>query len=193
MAAKITKRRGSMLTIELSLDLNGSMLDMENHIQEELNKAGCLATVEALKKFDTDGSAILIAKTKLTARKQPASQSYECPYGTVKAERYLYQSNEGGYTYCPLEDGARIVQTATPRYAQIISDKYSRMRAGEVREDLFSTLRRSCSRNNIQNVAQSVASIARLKEDVWEYDLPQIDKNVASIGGEVAGVEGAVA
>ena len=166
MTATVTKRHGCMLTIELTLDLNGSMLDMEHHIQEELNKAGCLATAEALQRFDTDGSPIVVAKTKLTARKQKATQYYESPYGSVHVERYLYQSNEGGYTYCPLEDDARIVLTATPRYAQIISDKYSRMHAGEVREDLFSTLRRSCSRNNIQNIAEAVATIAQLKENV---------------------------
>ena len=184
----LMKSHGSLLTIELTFELNGSMLDMENHIQEELNKAGCLATTEALKRFDTDGSPIVVAQTKLTARKQKATQYYESPYGPVHVERYLYQSNEGGYTYCPLEDNARIILTATPRYAQIISDKYSRMHAGEVRDDLFSTLRRPCSRCNIQNIAEAVATIAQLKENVWEYDLPPLDAPVASIG---VGLDGA--
>jgi len=80
MSARITKQRGSTLTIELTIDLQGSMLDRENHIQDELNKAGCLATAEALKQFDTDGSPIVISQTKLTARKQKASQHYESPY-----------------------------------------------------------------------------------------------------------------
>ena len=101
------------------------MLEMENCIQDELNQAGCLATAEALKRFDTDGSPILVVKTKLTARKRKASQHYECPYGSFAVERFLYQSNEGGYTYCPLEDNARIFLTATPRYAQMISGLYA--------------------------------------------------------------------
>ena len=49
MPVRITQQQGGMLTLELTLDLNGSMLEMENHIQDELNQAGCLATAEALK------------------------------------------------------------------------------------------------------------------------------------------------
>jgi hypothetical protein len=188
MSATLTKRHGSLLTIELTIELGGSMLDMENTIQDELNKAGCLATSEALKEFDTDGSPITVAHTKLTARKEKASQHYESPHGVVSVERYLYQSNQGGYTYCPLEDGARIILTSTPRYAQIISDKYSHMHASEVQHDLFTTLRRSCSKNNVQNIADAVATIAQLKEDTWEYALPELESPVASIG---IGLDGA--
>ena len=97
MTATVTKRNGNVLTIELTIELGGSMLDMENQIQDDLNQAGRLATAEALKEFDTDGSPIIISKTKLTARKEKASQHYESPYGTVRVDRYLYQSNEGGY------------------------------------------------------------------------------------------------
>ena len=100
MSVRIKEQCGGMLTLEVSFDLNGSMLDLENHIQDELNKAGCVATCEALKQFDTDGSSIVLSQTKLTARKQKASQHYECPYGSFSLERFLYQSNEGGYTYC---------------------------------------------------------------------------------------------
>jgi hypothetical protein len=158
------------------------MLDMENHIQDDLNQAGRLATAEALKNFDTDGSPIIISKTKLTARKEKASQHYESPYGTVQIDRYLYQSNEGGYTYCPLEDGARIILTSTPRFAQIVSDKYSRMHAGDVVEDIFTSNRRTISRRYAPKLAEAVATIAQLKEDAWEYALPELEAPVSSIG-----------
>jgi hypothetical protein len=182
MSATVKHRNGNLLVIELTIELGGSMLDTEHQIQDDLNHAGRLATAEALKNFDTDGSPIIISKTKLTARKEKASQHYESPYGTVQVDRYLYQSNEGGYTYCPLEDGARIILTATPRFAQIISDKYSRMPAGDVLDDLLTTSRRSCSRRYVPKLAEAVATIAQLKEDAWEYDLPKLESPVASIG-----------
>ena len=87
MPATVTKRHGNLLTIELDIELGGSMLDMENQIQDDLNHAGRLATAEALKQFDTDGSPIIVAKTKLTARKEKSSQHYESPHGTVQVDR----------------------------------------------------------------------------------------------------------
>jgi len=188
MSVRITKQQGGMLTLELTLDLNGSMLEMENHIQDELNQAGCLATAEALKQFDADGSPIIISQTKLTARKQKASQHYECPYGSFSVERYLYQSNEGGYTYCPLEDVARIFLTATPRYAQMIAGLYAEGDGGRTCRTLKETLRRHTVKANVQNIAEAVASVAQLKEEKWEYDIPVPDKSVASIG---IGLDGA--
>ena len=188
MPVRITQQQGGTLTLELTLDLNGSMLEMENHIQDELNQAGCLATAESLKQFDTDGSPIIISQTKLTARKQKASQHYECPYGSLAVERFLYQSNEGGYTYCPLEDGARIFLTATPRYAQMISGLYANGDGGGTCRTLKETLRRHTVKTNVQNIAEAVASVALLKEEKWEYDIPTPDKSVASIG---IGLDGA--
>jgi len=182
MTATIKNRIGSLLTIEVTIELTGSMLEMENNIQDEVNRVGQLATAEALKTFDTDGSPIIISKTKLTARKEPASQHYETPYGRVQIDRYLYQSNEGGYTYCPLEDGARIILTSTPRFAQIVSGKYSRLHGSGVTKDLFETSRRTISDRYVHKLSESVGIIAQLKEDVWEYALPELEAPVASIG-----------
>lgn len=172
MAASLTKKRGNILTIELSIELDGDMLEMENRIQDELNHAGRIATAEALRKFDADGKPIIVSKTKLTARKQKASQHYETLYGIVSVERYLYQSNQGGYTYCPLEDGARIFLTATPRYAQIVSGLYAD--GGRTCRTLKALLRRDTVKGNVQNIAEAVASVAQMKEEKWEYDLPEL-------------------
>jgi len=38
--------------------------------------------------------------------------------------RHVYQTSEGGTTFCPLERDARIVLTSTPRFARQISHKY---------------------------------------------------------------------
>src|SRR5664280_1407219 len=58
MAAKIIRKEGKKLIIELTVDLEDSMLDSEEAIQAVVNKAGALATEEALKQFDTQGESI---------------------------------------------------------------------------------------------------------------------------------------
>ena len=53
---------------------------------------------------------------------------------------------------------------------------------------LQETLRRSTVKSHVQNIAEAVASVAQLKEEKWEYDIPLPDKAVASIG---IGLDGA--
>lgn len=79
---------------------------MENAILDVCNEMGCLATTEALQKFDTDGrSPIKLGATKLTARAKD-NKAYQTPYGSVELERYVYQSPRGGKIYCPLKRNA---------------------------------------------------------------------------------------
>ena len=68
MNAKIKKRSERKLTMEIEIDLEGSMLSMEENIERALNSAGIIATAEALKKFDSDGSPISIGNRKLTSK-----------------------------------------------------------------------------------------------------------------------------
>ena len=49
MAAKIIRKEGKKLIIEVTVDLEDSMLDSEEAIQAVINEAGSLATEEALK------------------------------------------------------------------------------------------------------------------------------------------------
>jgi hypothetical protein len=133
--AEIITRNGDEITFQVTLKLSGSLLEMENTILDGCNELGCAATVEALKKFDTDGTAIKIGETKLTARSKD-NQTYQTPYGSVKLERYVYQSSKGGKIFCPLEQNARIIRSATPKFAQQISHKYATMNAPSVCLDL---------------------------------------------------------
>lgn len=187
MSAKIISRKESLLKIEIEIDLQGSMLDMEAEIREKLNEAGRIATTEAMKSFDTDGTPIIVSGTKLTARKQKASQHYETPYGRIHLERFLYQSNEGGYTYCPLEYEARVFLTSTPRFAKIVSESYALLSAGEVARILESHHHRKITPAYVVKLADAVASVALLKEEKWEYDIPKFDEPVAAIGMSVDG------
>ena len=68
MSARIVKQNGGKLTIEIDLDLNGSMLSQEEAIQVALNEAGKLATRQALTTFDTDGAPIEIKGKRLTSK-----------------------------------------------------------------------------------------------------------------------------
>ncbi|MCU0502475.1 MAG: hypothetical protein MUC51_12055 [Anaerolineae bacterium] len=66
--AKVLRRSGTKVTLEVTVDLKGSLLEMEGAIQEASNAMGRCATEEALKRFDTDGSPIRVGAMKLTVR-----------------------------------------------------------------------------------------------------------------------------
>ena len=187
MSATIVSQTGTQLTLQITLSLDGSMMQMEETIQDALNEAGILATGKALEQFDTDGSPIILGNTKLTARKQKSIEHYESPYGKVDAQRYIYQSNQGGKTYCPMEDAARCVLNSTPRFAKLVSEKYAKLGAPAVKDDLVSTLRRSIAQAYIQSLADAVATIVQVKEEKWEYDIPELPRPVKSIA---VGIDG---
>src|SRR3954452_24032813 len=124
MQAVIIDRQENTVTIQLSIPLTRSMLDAEEAIQQALNEAGVLATAEALKQFDTDGSPIDIGSTRWTSKgREP--KAYQTPYGECVVHRHVYQTSAGGATYCPLERDARIIVTSTPRFARQVSFKYA--------------------------------------------------------------------
>ena len=92
--AEIVARNGNDLTIQVTIKLTGSLMEMENTILDSFNEMGCLATTEALKIFDTDGSPIKLGDTKMTVRDKD-NKTYQTPYGSVQLERYVYQTSKG--------------------------------------------------------------------------------------------------
>ena len=56
--AKVLRRSGTEVTLEVTVDLRGTLLEMEGAIQEASNAVGRCATEEALRRFDTDGSPL---------------------------------------------------------------------------------------------------------------------------------------
>ena len=69
MSSKIIKRKGNKVTLQLEVELDPtSMLQSEEQIQAAINEAANTITAEALKQFDTDGSAIELAGQKLTSK-----------------------------------------------------------------------------------------------------------------------------
>jgi hypothetical protein len=184
--ATVISKSGQELTVAVTVRLTGSMLEMEAAIQEATNAVGCCATEEALKRFDTDGSPIRVGPLKLTARGRDP-KPYQTPYGVVEVERYVYQTSRGGRIYCPLEQRARIVRGATPRFASQLSHKYAQLNARAVQTDLEQNHARKVATSYIQHVAEWVGSLAAAKEEDWEYDLPRLAGGIATVAVSLDG------
>jgi hypothetical protein len=162
------------------------MLEAEGSILRGVNELGIVATGEALKRFDADGDPIMMGTTKYYSKgRQP--KVYNTPYGVVSVERHVYQSAEGGKTFCPMDDGARIIRKATPRFAKIVSHKFAHGVATQVMEDLEQNHGRTCLKATLQDLATHVATVVQAKEESWSYATPQLTGKVATVS---IGVDG---
>ena len=180
MPAKIIRKEGKKLIIEITVDLEDSMLDSEEAIQEAVNKAGSLATEEALKQFDTQGESIEIEGKQWRSKGQE-KKFYQTPYGEVRCSRYVYHYHGRGKTFCPLEQSSRIIGSSTPRFAKQVSIKMACNSALEVQQDFLECQGRKVSTSFLQNLVKKVACIAKQQETEWHYDLPNFQKPIVSI------------
>ncbi len=187
MPAQLVSSTPEKVIVQLELSLSGSMLEQEEQIQDVLNEAGMLFTGEALSRFDTDGSPIVIGATKWTS-KGLEPKHYQTPYGEVKVARHVYQTSKGGAIYCPLDRDARIVVSSTPRFAKQVSSKYAEFGAPRVVNDLSENHGRKVAQSFVQNICDAIGSIAQAKEEDWQYATPKLDEAVASIA---VGMDGA--
>ena len=187
MPASMIENNGEYVTIQIQVPLSSvSLIESEETIQIAVNEVGTLASREALKQFDTDGSALEIGGEKWTS-KGKLPKTYQTPYGAVEIERYVYQKGTGGATYCPLEVDGRIIITSTPRFAKQISHKYAEMSSPRLVEDLQENHGRSVHRSFVQTLAEAVGSIALLKEEDWHYQTPKLSMPIATVS---IGVDG---
>jgi hypothetical protein len=62
------------------------------------------------------------------------------------------------------------------------------MNAPAVRNDLIENHHRKVAHSYLQDVSEYVGAIAQVKEEVWEYAPPELDKAVGSIA---VGLDGA--
>ncbi len=156
------------------------MLLGEGLIQQAINQAGSEATGYLLSQFDTDGSPIKIAGENYTS-KGKVPKSYQTPYGEITIERNVYQSNYGGKTICPLEVEARILVGSTPKFAKMVSSKYSDASAKRVYTDLKTNHNRYISCSFIQDISEAVKETIKEKEEKWEYSIPLSSEEVKTI------------
>jgi hypothetical protein len=180
MNATIVSRTTTSFTLQLEIPYNGSMLDFEETLQDRLNEAGVVATAEGLQQFDTDGSPITVGSVKFTSKGR-VEKGYQTPYGVATVARHVYQSPEGGPTYCPLDRDARIVVSSTPRFAKVVSHKYAEFSSPRVQTDLEANHGRVVSRCLIQDIADAVAAAAMVKEEDWSYALPRFESPPATV------------
>lgn len=68
MSAEVVSARSDEVTLQVTIKLSGSMLEMEDNILTALNEAGNLATGKALERFDADGDAIMFGGEKWTSK-----------------------------------------------------------------------------------------------------------------------------
>jgi hypothetical protein len=157
------------------------MLDTEINIQKGLNEVGCIASKEALKYLDTDGSPLKIGEETWKSKgEQP--KEYQTPYGEVIVNRHVYQRSIGGKTYCPLEREARIIITSTPLFAKQVSSKMSGMAGKEVKNDLAENHDRKVALSYIQRLSEAVGSIVQAKEEAWSYAPPKEEVQITTVG-----------
>ena len=181
MTATIVNESADSLTIQVVIPFNRSMLGAEDSIQNALNQAGTLASHNFLQRFDTDGSPIIIGQTTLTSKGR-VPKEYQTPYGATTVSRHVYQSAKGGKTFCPLEREARIVTSATPRFAMQLAHKYGEGSGRRVIDDLKLNHNRVIAKAYVQNVADAVAAVAMVKEEQWSYQVPELEADVTTIG-----------
>ncbi len=162
VTAQVVSVNGDRVTLQVEVELGGSMLEMESSIQDAVNTVGTLATGEALARFDTDGTGIDIGGQKWSS-KGCLAKVYQTPYGEVEVQRHVYQHSRGGKTYCPMERDARIVVTSTPRFAMQVSHKFAAGSSVQVRRDLAQNHGRVVARSYLQGVAEAVGGIAQAK------------------------------
>ncbi len=180
MPARLLTSTSEKVVLQLEVPLSGSMLEQEEQIQIALNEAGTLFTGEVLKRFDSDGSPLIMGQTKWTSKGQEPKH-YQSPYGEVKVARHVYQTSRGGATFCPLDQNARIVVSSTPRFAKQVTSKYAQMGAPQVVNDLGENHVRKVTQSFVQNVCEAVGSVAQAKEEDWHYVTPELDEAVASV------------
>lgn len=65
MSVKIISEDGQELTLQVKVDLSGSMLEAEEKIQAICNAVGSISTEKVLEHFDTDGTTLRVGEKKI--------------------------------------------------------------------------------------------------------------------------------
>src|ERR1700679_3819268 len=163
MSATISADSDGSFIVSFRFTPSNSMLQSEENLRQALNEAGSLASGKCLEHFDTDGAALTIGSERFTSKGR-LPKGYQTPYGEVEVKRHVYQTSQGGETFCPLEVSARVVRTATPLFARQAAFKLGVMNSTAALQDLAES-GRVIARSYLQKIATDVASV-RLKKKV---------------------------
>jgi hypothetical protein len=181
MDAKIVSAKGRSVTLQVSVDLDDtSMLASERRILAAVNELGCLATAEAIRRFDTNGEPIIVEGTRMTTKGRTPKE-YQTPYGPITLLRHTYQSAAGGKTFCPADDRARVFRRSTPWFAKMISHKSAENNQRRVVEDLSENHGRQVALCFVQDLAEGIGAVAQATEVAWEYEPPTPTATVKTV------------
>lgn len=178
---KIIEKDNKTITIQFEVPILNSMIKTEEAIQKALNDCGNEITKELLSDFDTNGSSIEV-NGKRYSSKGKTSKKYQTPYGEINLDRHVYQSSDGGKTYCPLEKKARIIVGTTPVFAKQVSSKYSDLSAKRVQIDFKDNHARHISQEYIRRISEAVGLFIDSKVDKWNYTPPIEKQYVNTVG-----------
>jgi hypothetical protein len=167
MPATISANPDGSFSVSFRFTPGDSMLESEQSLRAVINEAGNLATGKCLEHFDTDGTALTVGSERFTSKGR-LSKTYQTPYGAVKIKRHVYQTSEGGETFCPLEISARLVRSATPHFALQASLAMGLMN-GNAALQVLAAHGRVIALSSFQEIAADVAWVALEKEPVWSY------------------------
>jgi hypothetical protein len=70
VSVKIISEDGQKLTVQVTVDISGSMLEAEDKIMAACNALGSLSTKKALDHFDTDGTPIQMGEKKIHGKNE---------------------------------------------------------------------------------------------------------------------------
>lgn len=163
MSARLLSENDEEMVIEVRVRKSADFMECEELIQQAANAVGRVATGRCLEGFDADGSPVVVAGVRLTAKATKVEKCYYTPFGEVRVKRYAYQSSAGGAVDIPLERNARIIGACTPRYARIVSSRYAAGNAGEAAGALRESHGLEVSRCFVQDVSALVAAQVRAK------------------------------
>jgi hypothetical protein len=174
--------------VEVHVPAGTSMLEAEERLMTEVNKAGAGLTGQLLESMDAGGQPLERSGRTWTAKARKEIRHVETPYGCVVVERWAYQSSRGGSCHYPLDEAASLLGAATPKFAQMVSRKLVELPAAEVVRDLRDNHARGVSVDFVQRLTGLVGALA-------EAVVPVCDSGALPPPGQVAtvtvGVDGA--
>ena len=146
--------------VEVHVPAGTSMLEAEERLMLEVNKAGAGLTGELLQSMDADGKSLSRGGRNFTAKKNKEVRHVETPYGCTVVERWAYQDSRGGVCHYPLDAAASLIGAATPKFAQMVSRKLVELPASEVVRDLRANHARSVTIDFVQRLTGLVGALA---------------------------------
>jgi hypothetical protein len=146
----------------------GAPLDLERGLQRALNGIGQAVMTEALGRYDTEGEPIRFGPFAMSSKGR-SRESYKTLFGPVEIERHTYQTSDGGRTFCPLEQSARICENATIGLCAMLAAKHVSLSGRGLLRELECSHQLDFSLSYLQDVTTEFGKRALGKEEHWTY------------------------